>query len=197
MPRTDGVVPFQLGETLAGTDDDGNLINEDKLGLVVEFPAIRSASNQSDKGKRTAYPVKAIALRNISGGTLAPKTTAVLDVTSYTGTGTKDGFLNASSGNTDAIGEIGVVVDEFLPGTVADDDIFWGVFEGPVTALTDADYTGTSTVLQKVVCGANGGADNQGTATGEQQLLGYVMQAGVTGTGSDILIFARNGVLRG
>jgi hypothetical protein len=67
--------PFDLGETLLGTDDNGDLINEDKLGMIFEFPAYDRGAAQirGSKKRETGRQVRAVCLRNTSGIILAPK----------------------------------------------------------------------------------------------------------------------------
>lgn len=165
--RTEGVSKFTLGATLKGKDDDGNLLNEGILGTIKQFPAYPDGGESSitgNRSNRTAYPVTAIALRNTSGGALSPKTVVRLDISSEAfGVSAKAGFFHNAVGASSALGQMCVVVDEFITGTVADDEIFWGIIRGPVTALLDSAFAGTSAVGDALVAGANGGLDAQTT----------------------------------
>ena len=50
--------PFDLGETLKGTDDDGNLINEQWAGAVFEFPDVdRTPALRGGKSRRSGHVI--------------------------------------------------------------------------------------------------------------------------------------------
>lgn len=146
--------PFELGETLSGKDDDGNLINGHWLGQVFEFPANRLGGGSfasGNKARRTGRSILAVALRNESGFSLLPKRLARLTRTAgYS-------LLESVDGYSDTLREKEVVIiDEFLPasGGVADDDIFWGILCGPVTVLTPTaggDFNGDIAVGNQLV----------------------------------------------
>jgi hypothetical protein len=127
-----GPPPMGLGEVLDGKDPDGNLTNEDKLGLVYAFPGYPLTGGPNrQKSLKTGKPIIAILLRNTSGLTLLGKRFGQLDRTAgYTMTKEVNGYSTT-------LGNKGVVlIDPFLPSTgVADDDIFWGVIAGAVTVL--------------------------------------------------------------
>lgn len=85
-------------------------------------------------------PVKCIAVRNTSAGTLAP--------------GAVVKFATGSLGNVDGAATADIlmvgIVDEYLTSNVAINDIFWLVVAGPTTANT----TGTITAGGGVSVGA-------------------------------------------
>ncbi|MGH7127132.1 MAG: hypothetical protein ACREIV_01095 [Planctomycetaceae bacterium] len=127
-------LPFELGETLQGTDDDANLINDSWLGQVFEVPASRLGNTtiRGSKARRTGKPLQVIALRNESGQTLFGKRLARLTRTAgYSLVESVDGYA-ATLAEKHVI-----IIDEFLSTDgVADNDIFWGLFSGTVTGLT-------------------------------------------------------------
>lgn len=192
--------PFELGETLAGTAEDGTtLINDSVLGTVYEFPAQRLGVSQirGAKGRTTGRPIVAIALRNTGGFTMLGKRIATLD------TAAGYGRLKNATGYTVTVATDNVVfIDPFLPATgVADDDIFWGILSGPTTVLTanaivsiasgDRLIAGTGTTSQATT--AAGGADkaNAATLAHEAVVIARAMSARTTNeTNTDLLVMA-------
>jgi hypothetical protein len=75
-----GKPPFELGETLTGTDTNDTLVNYEWLGEIFEFPSQRLdvSTFRSAKTRYTGKPIKAIALRNVSGVALPPKRLAIV-----------------------------------------------------------------------------------------------------------------------
>ena len=58
--------PFDLGETLKGTDDDGNLINSQWEGAVYQFPDVdRTPALRGGKSRRSGGTLRAVCVRNI------------------------------------------------------------------------------------------------------------------------------------
>lgn len=198
--------PFELGETLSGTDDNGNLINNEVLGTVYEFP-YRAAAAQGVRNRQSSHVIKAIALRNTSGITLYGKRIAVLDDTGGLGN-----YENAVAyGSVLSEGHIVIIDDGIATTGVADDDIFWGILEGPVTVLTPdagAAFSGDIAISADLVCataaastGVTAGRVSNVTLPGTtgatvafqaaRNLVGRALSARTTGnTASDLLIFA-------
>lgn len=124
-----GSPPMGLGETLKGTDDDGNLLNAHWLGQRFTFPI---PASDSPKKRPSGATIEAVLLRNTAGFALLGKRLGSLEVTAgYKLVESVDGYTVALfEGNC-------VVIDPYLPSDgVADDDIFWGVIRGPVEILT-------------------------------------------------------------
>lgn len=136
-------LPFDLGQTLKGTDADGNLINKEVLGKVFTCPAYSTVATgtRQPRPKRSEQGLTLVALRNVSGITLYGKRTAALkSAAGIDGVTSVDGY-----GGT--LGQDGVVfIDEFLATSgVADKDIFWAVVRGPVivrSSYVDTNFNG-------------------------------------------------------
>jgi hypothetical protein len=149
--------PMKLGETLAGTvTNDGvtTLINSDKLGMIYWHPCPTSV----DAGPRASgRPIKAILLRNTSGTVLHGKRLGQL----VAGEGSM--LCNTVAGYTvDTTATKVVIIDSYLTGTVADDDIFWGILEGPCVGRMQTLANASSVVAPGAFLVAGSGA---GTAT--------------------------------
>ena len=199
--------PFELGETLAGTDADGNLINADKLGLVYEFPA-SDLSGTTPKKRRTGKPIKAIALRNLSGARLYGKRIARCNKTAgYALVQSVDGYSTVLNDGP------AVIIDEFIATVgVAANDIFWGIVSGPVTVLTPlagATFNATGIAVGDNLVAATGSTtgatssgriaghalanatDAAGAFAGAANRIGHALSARTSGeTNSDLLIDA-------
>lgn len=202
--------PFGLGETLSGTDSDGNLINKEVVGTIYEFPSrdVASTGIRGNKTRLTDRPIVAVALRNESGLTLYGKRVAKLTETAgYSLLESVDGYAaELADGNV-------VIIDEYLATDgVADDDIFWGIISGPVTVLTStvgADFNGDIAVGAPLVAGT---ASTSGNSTSGRvsnvtlaaqtaatvafsmahNLVGVALSARTTGeTAEDLLINAK------
>jgi hypothetical protein len=118
---------FERGSTFyqGGTIDSNNLLGDNILGTVKEFPDINFAQAGSDNNL-TGGTVTCIALRNTTGSALLPKDVIKPD--------TLLPFKNASA-KSSAVAQWFGVVDEYLPsGGVPANDIFWCVVKGPTTA---------------------------------------------------------------
>jgi hypothetical protein len=125
--------PFKLGETLKGKDADGNLINNAWLGVVCEFVVPNTANSvRGQKSPMTGRTIKAVAVRNESGGALQGKRLGKFKQSAgYAMLESIDGYARLENDKHIAI------IDPFLPAAgVADDDIFWAVIEGPVLVTT-------------------------------------------------------------
>lgn len=186
-------VPFPLGQTLRGTDDDGALINNEVLGSIHFFYAVErgAADNRGNKTRRVGKKIKAIALRNNSGATLYGKRVAILGSTAgYSGITTVIGYAA-----TLALKGV-VIIDEFLATSgVADKDIFWGIIEGPVTVLTPviagADFNGDIAVGAQLVAAT--GTTTGATSCGRVSNVTFTAAtAGNTSNGFDGFKMAAN-----
>jgi hypothetical protein len=201
--------PMFLGETLKGTDADGNLINAERLGQIFTLPYGRVASPQvrAAKGRFTGHPITAVLLRNTSGGVLLGKRLGQLSRTA--------GFkpLQEVDGYSTTLANQGVVIIDSQLGSagVASNDIFWGIIRGPATILTPiagADFNGDIAVGGRLVSstGTTTGATTSGrpsnvtmnATTGltdaykmAANAIGVAMSARTTGeTNADLLLNA-------
>lgn len=126
--------PFGRGETFGTTDSTFGTQYEGKDWVFEDF-------DFTNKVARTNRYVKCRVVRNVSTVTLAPKqlvqfkksgTNYGAQVDGYaTGTGVEPGAVPAFP------------VDEFLPGNVAINDLFYIVMEGPAMCLTTLDNSST------------------------------------------------------
>jgi hypothetical protein len=133
--------PFDLGETLKGTDDDGNQINGQWEGAVYEFPDVdRTPSVRGGKNRRSGGTLRAVCVRNIKGSALTVATAThglVLGFgTTASGTGRKAAGQVAgaslSEGDWAGVGD-----PELGTTTVADDDLFWLIIGGAVPVYAE------------------------------------------------------------
>lgn len=152
--------PFALGETMDGTDDNSNLINDHWLGQIFEHQAYdySAASIRGSKARTTGRTITAVILRNTSGIALLGKRIGILDTTAGYG------MLENCIGYSDTLLQDNIVIiDEWLDSNgVADDDLFWGILAGPVKVLVPlagADYNGDIAVGNQLVAAT-------GTTTG-------------------------------
>lgn len=200
--------PFELGETLQGKDADGNLINGHWLGQIFELPAAPTRSTAVPGAalkRRTGRTVRAICLRNVSGVTLYGKRLARFTLTAgVTAFETVDRYSIALNEKPC------VIIDEFLATNgVADDDIFWGILEGPVTCIMQhtAVADGIVAVGDILVAGTGAGTSQAVTSGGvavltitsestaslqPQNVIGVALSAmaASTNTNADILVMA-------
>jgi len=146
------VPPFDLGETLKGTDDDSNLINSHWQGAIFEFPDVdRTPALRGGKSRRSGSNLKAICVRNTSGGALTVASLCMqfnIATGDYTVTtqaladseGRKIfGTCKAVTGAVNLWGGIGD--PELGSTTVADDDLFWIIIRGVCQAKIKASET--------------------------------------------------------
>ena len=192
--------PFELGETLDGTAADGTtLINDHWLGAVFEIPAqaLSGAQVRAGKKRHVARPLKAVIMRNTSGGVLLGKRLGKLDVSATNSA--YDFFKNVTGYATDLAESNVVIIDEFLPSAgVADDDIFWAIIEGPVTVKTCNASLLTTAIGDKLGSGTGStsgntvsGGVNKIAAPTADDLIGTALSARTTNeTGEDMLINA-------
>jgi len=199
-------VPFlRLGDTLTGTDSSGNLINNDKLGQTFIIPSNQFPNSPTTNlGRNTGRPLCVVILRNTSGIALKPKRLARLSRTAgYGPVEEVDGYASTLAEKQC------VVIDPFISATgVADDDIFLGIYDGPVIMTTpDAGsaFNGDIAVGGQLVAAT--AASSQGDAAGRlsnvtmtatgavaafdsaANYVGKALSARTTGeTASDILV---------
>jgi len=146
------VPPFDLGETLKGTDDDSNLINSHWQGAIFEFPDVdRTPALRGGKSRRSGNALRAICVRNTSGGALTVASlccqfnVAVGDYT-VTSQATANSeyrkVFSTCKAVTAAVNLWGGIGDpELGSDTVADDDLFWVVISGVCLAKLKASET--------------------------------------------------------
>lgn len=200
--------PFELGDTLKGTDADGNLINTDKEGLQYVFPDIRRTGNQrGQKALRSNIAVKAVVLRNTAGFALLGKRLGrrERDTSNPFEFGTRVNGYSATLRGTGV-----VAIDEHLPTAgVAANDLFWGIISGPWTGLTanaGADFPEDIAAHGRLIAGTVDGTTTSlggrlasvtlSTATQalETQLIGWALTARTTqATGSEVYVMLTNG----
>jgi hypothetical protein len=124
--------PFDLGETLKGTDDDSNLINTHWEGAIYSFPDVdRSVGPRAGRTRRSGAAIRAVCVRNTSGGALTVAKKALKFDLSV---GTRK-VLGTVNGQCSAVNQFGGVGDNELTTTVADDDLFWCIVGGPAEVL--------------------------------------------------------------
>ena len=141
--------PFDLGETLKGTDDDSQLIYSHWQGAIFEFPDVdRTPALRGGKSRRSGNALRAVCVRNTSGGDLPVASlcmqfnVAVGDYTVSTqATANTEyrkifGTCKAVTGAVNLWGGIGD--PELGSDTVADDDLFWVVIGGVCLAKLKA-----------------------------------------------------------
>lgn len=162
--------PFELGETLKGTDDNSNLINDHWLGQKFMLPAKPANSNIGGSFKRrTGAYVVAMPVRNVSGATLYGKRLCLLDATTA-GLTNGTGGIFTTKGYATETGQGNVaIIDEFIETDgVADDDIFWAILEGPVKIKTQATAAAAGTIAAgaKLIAGTGAATSGNSTAGG-------------------------------
>jgi len=144
--------PFDLGETLKGTDDDSNLINTHWQGAIFEFPDVdRTPALRGGKSRRSGNSLRAICVRNTSGGALTVSSlccqfniapgdyTVTSQATANTEYRKIFGTCKAVTGAVNLWGGIGD--PELGSNTVADDDLFWIIIGGVCLAKMKASET--------------------------------------------------------
>lgn len=148
--------PMKLGETLQGTNPDAStiLINDHWLGQIFYHPTPPAL----DVGPRASgRPIKAILLRNTSGAILYGKRLGQIVQGVAAINNTVAGYTVASTAARC------VIIDSWLgAGGVADDDIFWGILEGPCIGRMQTLASAASVVVPGAFLVAGSGA---GTAT--------------------------------
>jgi len=176
----DFVPDFKLGESYAGTDTDGNLLNSPLVGRTYEFEITEDIAAAMNMSKRSiGMRVKARIFRNTLGSALAAGDVAIVAATGgAAGLGTTTAKSSANS-------RLCHVVDPALPSSgVADDDLYLGIIEGPTKAKLASGVTLTGGELAR--------ADTGGVMThavsasdADDKITGTWLEAG-TGDGSTL-----------
>jgi len=128
--------PFDMGESLSGTDADGNIINAQWEGAVFEFPDVdRTPALRGGKSRRSGSVVRCVCVRNTSGGNLViAKKVIIFDITPIE-TSTSQQLFGLASGQGGAVNQLGGVGDNDFTGLasvgVATNDLFWLIIGGP------------------------------------------------------------------
>lgn len=201
--------PMNLGETLSGTDADGNLINDEHLGHIYNIPANDFSATQGIKARLSSRQIKAFLVRNVSGVTLYGKRLGTLrQAAGY------DAFIAEVDGLAETLAHKGcVILDPYIATNgVADDDICWALVEGPCMLLTPdagAAFNGDIAVAAPLVAataaastGTTAGRVSNVTLAGQTaataafnmaaNLVGHALSARTTGeTGAEILVNAQ------
>ena len=144
--------PFDLGETLKGTDDDSNLINSHWQGAIFEFPDVdRTPAIRGGKSRRSGNKLRAICVRNTSGGALTVASLCMqfnIAVGDYTVStqATANTEYRKIFGTCKAVTAAvnlwaGIGDPELGSNTVADDDLFWIIIGGVCLAKMKASET--------------------------------------------------------
>lgn len=162
--------PMPLGETLTGTDSDGNLINSENLGRVYCFDAVQ-LDNTSAKTNRSGKPIMAVLLRNTSGATLYGKMLG-----RCTETAGKALITTVDGYTTVLANEKCVLIDEGLATNgVANNAIFWGIISGQVigkTPMAGAEFNATGIAVGDNLVAATGSTTG---ATTSGRIGGYAL----------------------
>lgn len=196
--------PFALGETLKGTDADGNLINSHWEGAIFE---IQDKATATSVARRSGRGRLVMIVRNKAGITLLPKRGVLLKTD-----GGADYFGRVNGYNT-TLGQSHVagIVDDLLPSTgCASNDLCFITVKGPCIALTPnagAEFNGADIAAgnKLVACTAAGSTTSAGgrltnvTLVGQTgttaafdfatNLVAVALSARTTGeTGADLLV---------
>lgn len=158
------VCPLKLGDTLKGTDADGNLINSHWLGKEFYVPFEDPTGGSSTPAKRlVGKMVKVVLLRNTSGAALLGARIGKMDATA----GYKQ-LTDCKGYGTVLADSLIVGIDGYLPSAgVASNDIFCGITQGPMLVYlptVNNDHNGDITVGADLVCatGATSGNSTSG-----------------------------------
>ena len=134
------IPPFDLGETLSGTDSDGNLTNLHWIGAVFEFPDVdRTPALRGGKTRRSGQALRAVCCRNTKGSALTVATATYglalgFDVDDSTGRLAAGACAGRSLAENDWSG---IGDPELGATTVADDDLFWLIIGGVVPVYAE------------------------------------------------------------
>ena len=131
--------PFDLGETLKGTDDDSNLINKHWVGAVFEFPDVdRTPALRGGKSRRSGQALRAVCCRNTKGSALTVATATYGLVLGFDTAASGRLAAGACAGASLTEGDwAGVGDPELGATTVADDDLFWLIIGGVVPCYAE------------------------------------------------------------
>lgn len=117
MSNLDSDPWFGRGQTLGVTADQATHIPGTQRWFTDVSPTTGAVNSNA--------PVKCIAMRNTSGSPLTPGTVVKAKTTA---------LLSEVDAAADVDSPIIGVVDEYVAGTVANNDIFWLVVQGPTSA---------------------------------------------------------------
>jgi hypothetical protein len=126
------------------------------------------------KLKLSNRTVDCIAVKNVSGGTLAPG--AIVKFRANNGTtDAGDAGLSQVDGVAASTDTLYGVVDEYLTASVPDQEVFWLVVSGPsvVKKVTGAISANAALTISSATAGS--------AAAGTSPLLGYAIKAAVSG----------------
>jgi len=201
------VPPFELGQTLTGTNDDGDLINTQWEGAVFQHQDLdrTSSSIRAGRGRLSGRTITAVICRNTYGSALLGKRLGLLEVDA---SNPRD-YLGRVNGYSAVFTNGGIVViDPDLDSNgVAANDLFWGIVAGPTTILTsnadtafNGDIASGAPIVAATAAGTTttvgGRVSNIAGATTQafslaNNLVGWALSARTTGeTDSDLLINA-------
>jgi hypothetical protein len=184
--------PMELGQTLAGTDSDDNLINSDKLGLRYVFPAVATTGTiRGQKGRKTGRTITAMLVRNTAAfAILGKRVVKLTEAGGYGDLSAVNGYTCVKADDHCAFSDPG------LPSAgCAANDIMWVILEGPTTVL--APHVGGG--FDKAIAKGDPLVAATGTTTGTSD-EGRVSVGGVLAGGSlaatEAYIHARNNLGR-
>ena len=168
--------PFDLGETLKGTNDAGEQINSQWEGAVFEFPDVdRTPALRGGKSRRSGGTLRAVCVRNIKGSALTVATAThglVLGFgTTASGTGRKAAGQVAGASLTEG-DWAGVGDPELGTTTVADDDLFWLIICGAVPVYAEGE--GSPIGVGSAVV-ADAGTDGHVIAADAANVVGQIL----------------------
>ena len=153
--------PFDLGDSLKGTDTDGNIINAHWEGAVFEFPDVdKTPALRGGKSRRSGSVVRCVCVRNTSGGNLiVAKKVLAFDITPVEAKTSQQlfGLVQGQAGTINLRGGVGD--NDFtglLSAGVADDDLFWLIIGGP--CLCSIKTSETPIVGELLTAGGTAGA---------------------------------------
>jgi hypothetical protein len=192
-----------MGQTMKGTDADGNLINSFHEGEMYWLPDNRQTANiRGSKARRSNRPLLGVVCRNTSGITLLGKRLGIFE----RDTSNPTDFLGRVNGYSATLRGDGIVaIDDQLNSTgVAANDFFWGILFGLQTILTanaGADFVGDIAAHSRLVAGTAAGTTtsaagriaNVTLSTATEALVtpivGWALTARTTGnTGSEVFV---------
>ena len=177
--------PFDLGETLKGTDDAGELINSHWEGAIYHFPDVDRTPSPRGGGKnrRSGQTIKAICVRNTKGSALtAAKKCLKIDLTP---SDTRK-LMGSVDGQCSAVNQVGGVGDNELGDTVPSIDLFWLIFAGPAECLVKTGETHAvgSLLCSSATAGSLALATSGSAAVAVASAANVIARATIAGTSS-------------
>ena len=170
------IPPFDLGETLSGTDSDGNLTNAHWCGAVFEFPDVdRTPALRGGKTRRSGQSLRAVCCRNTKGSALTVATATYGLVLGFDTAASGRLAAGACAGASLTEGDwAGVGDPELGATTVADDDLFWLIIGGVVPVYAEGSGIAAGT---KVV--ADAGTDGHVILADAANIVGELLGVAV------------------